>query len=95
MAEAILGNPETRRFFTSGRGRNEVPYVGADGRLRRIDRLVEYDDEVWVLDYKTGGMADGYLAQLADYRQAMAALHPGKRIRSALLFGDGGWQEVE
>jgi len=24
------------------------------GELRRIDRLVEFDDEVWVLDYKSG-----------------------------------------
>ncbi|TCJ14731.1 hypothetical protein EZJ19_09115 [Parasulfuritortus cantonensis] len=95
MAETILTGPETRRFFASGRGRNEVAYVGADGQIRRIDRLVEYDDEVWVLDYKTGGFSDAYLDQLADYRRAMAALYPGKRIRSALLFGDGRWQEVE
>lgn len=95
VAEAILGNPATRRFFTAGQGRNEVPYVGADGQVRRIDRLVEYDDEVWVLDYKTGGYAEAYREQLADYRRAMAALYPGKRIRSALLFGDGAWQEVE
>jgi len=102
-AEIILNNPVTRRFFDSGRGRNEVAYVGADGLVRRIDRLVEYDDEVWVLDYKTGGLdeldlarrAEPYLGQLADYRQAMAALHPCKRIRTALLFGDGCWHEVE
>jgi ATP-dependent helicase/nuclease subunit A len=103
MAEVIRQAPDTRRFFESGRGRNEVAYVGADGQLRRIDRLVEFDDEVWVLDYKTGGLdepdlerrAEPYLGQLADYRRAMAALYPRKRIRSALLFGDGRWQEVE
>lgn len=95
MAAAILGNPATRRFFDSGRGRNEVAYVDADGQLRRIDRLVEYDDEVWVLDYKTGGYADEYRDQLADYRRAVTTLYPGKRVRSALLFGDGSWQEVE
>ncbi|NTV97289.1 MAG: hypothetical protein HGA75_18065 [Thiobacillus sp.] len=94
-ASAILANPATRRFFDSGRGRNEVAYVGADGQVRRIDRLVEYEDEVWVLDYKTGGFNEAYLEQLADYRSAMAAFYPDKRIRCALLFGDGGWQEVE
>ncbi len=95
MARAILDNPDTRRFFESGRGYNELEYVGAAGQSRRIDRLVEYDDEVWVLDYKTGGAAAAYLEQLADYRRAAAALYPGKRVRSALLFGDGRWQEVE
>jgi len=95
MAEAILHAPETRRFFETGKGRNELAYVGADGQIRRIDRLVEYDDEVWVLDYKTGGFAEGYLEQLADYKQAVAALYPGKCIRTALLYGDGRCQEVE
>ncbi len=95
VARRILGNPDTSRFFTDGRAHNEMAYVGQDGQLRRIDRLVEFDDEVWVLDYKTGGDALAYREQLADYRQAMAALYPGKCIRSALLFGDGGWQEVE
>ena len=94
MARRILDNPDTRRFFAAGRARNELAYVGDDGQLRRIDRLVEFDDEVWVLDYKTGGFAEDYLDQLADYRRAVAALYPGKRIRSALLFGDGRWQEI-
>jgi ATP-dependent helicase/nuclease subunit A len=95
MAETILNAPETRHFFDSGQGRNELEYAGADGQIRRIDRLVEYDDEVWVLDYKTGGFAEAYVEQLADYRQAVSALYPGKRVRTALLFGDGRWQEVE
>ncbi len=94
-AETILNAPDARRFFATGRARNELEYIGADGQTRRIDRLVEYDDEVWVLDYKTGGFDEAYLAQLADYRQAVAALYPGKRIRSALLFSDGRVQEVE
>jgi ATP-dependent helicase/nuclease subunit A len=102
VAEAMLRSPEARRFFESGRARNELEYVGADGRVRRIDRLVEFDDAVWVLDYKTGGTdepdigrrAEPHLAQLADYRQAVAALYPGKRVCAALLFGDGQLYQV-
>ncbi|HEX8979194.1 MAG TPA: UvrD-helicase domain-containing protein [Parasulfuritortus sp.] len=102
LAEAMLRSPSARRFFESGRARNELEYVGADGRLRRIDRLVEFDDAVWVLDYKTGGTdeadlgrrAEPHLAQLADYRQAVAALYPGKRVCAALLFGDGQLYQV-
>lgn len=103
MAEIFLDQPETRRFFAEGRGRNEVAYVGPDGQLRRIDRLVEFEAEVWVIDYKTGGLAEPDLArraepyreQLAEYRAAMRALFPDKPVRSALLFGDGRWLEVE
>jgi ATP-dependent helicase/nuclease subunit A len=93
-AETMLNAPETRRFFESGRARNELEYIGADGQARRIDRLVEYDDEVWVLDYKTGSPNEAYQTQIDDYRQAVAALYPGKRIRAALLFADGRMQEL-
>ncbi|MDR3394857.1 MAG: UvrD-helicase domain-containing protein [Parasulfuritortus sp.] len=102
-AQAMLLGPQSSRFFAAGRGLNELEYVADDGQLRRIDRLVEFDDEVWVLDYKTGGLdepdlnrrAASYLDQLADYRRAAAVLYPGKTVRSALLFGDGHLHEVK
>jgi ATP-dependent helicase/nuclease subunit A len=102
-AQSMLNSPQSRRFFEAGRGHNELEYVGDDGQVRRIDRLVEFDDEVWVLDYKTGGLdepdlnrrAASYLDQLADYRRAAAALYPGKTVRCALLFGDGHLHEVK
>ena len=43
---------------------NEMPYVNAHGELKRIDRLVELDGEVWVLDCKTGDSADPAYATL-------------------------------
>ena len=74
-----------------------MPYVNAQGELKRIDRLVEFDDEVWVLDYKTGEAAEPakYRAQMAEYRSAMQAVYSGKPVRCALLFGDGILCEIE
>jgi ATP-dependent helicase/nuclease subunit A len=102
MAARMLSNPQTRRFFESN-GVNELEYVGDDGRLRRADRVVELDGEIWVLDYKTGDLAEAdpgrraepYFDQLADYRRAVAMLYPGKPVRTALLFGDGLLHEVK
>jgi len=103
-ARRLLARPELARFFDPAdyaRARNELEYLDAAGGLRRIDRLVEFADEVWVLDYKTGGLdepdlarrAEPHLAQMADYRQAVSALYPGKAVRAALLFMDGQlWQ---
>jgi ATP-dependent helicase/nuclease subunit A len=99
-AERLLAEPGLARFFDASEfrlARNELEYLGADGELRRIDRLVEFDDEVWVLDYKTGGLdepdlarrAAPHLKQVADYRQAVAALYPGRPVRAALVFTDG------
>jgi len=100
MAERLIAQPALARFFDAGqyrRARNEVEYLGADGALRRIDRLVEFDDAVWVLDYKTGGLDEAdlarraapHLAQIEDYRAAMAALYPDRPVRAALVFTDG------
>ncbi len=72
---------------------NEVPlHVG--GELRRIDRLVRVRGEAawWVLDYKSAARPedDGSLrAQLAQYRDAVMAAHPGETVHAAFLTGQG------
>ena len=99
QAEALLALPELARFFDPAqyrRAANEMPYVNAKGELRRIDRLVEFEDEVWVLDYKLAESADvsRYRAQMEEYRQAMASVYEGKQVRCALVFGEGVVREV-
>jgi ATP-dependent helicase/nuclease subunit A len=50
-----------------------------------------------VLDYKLERQPQQqpeYLAQMARYRQAVAALQPGERVRSALVTGAGEVIEV-
>jgi ATP-dependent helicase/nuclease subunit A len=100
-ARSIIDEPSLSRFFNPDdhlRAFNELQYVSANGELRRIDRVVEFSDEIWVLDYKTGettGTADlrlaarPYLKQLTDYRAAVSELLPGKPVRSALIFSGG------
>lgn len=100
MAARILAIPELAPAFDASRhlrARNELEFIGADGRIARIDRLVEFADEVWVLDYKTGDLAEPelsrralpHLGQMATYAGAARALYPGKAVRAALVFGDG------
>ena len=100
MARRILEAPDLAPAFDAGRhlaARNEMEFLDPAGRVNRMDRLVVFPDQVWVLDYKTGGLEEPDLAsraiphleQMAAYRAAAAALHPGKRVRVALAFGDG------
>ena len=59
-----------------------------DGSSGRIDRVVEFDRELWVLDFKTDIQDDlpaRHAAQLADYCNAMRHCFPGKTIRCALI----------
>lgn len=99
QAKGLLNAPHLARFFDERyhlAASNEVAYVNADGQLRRIDRLVEFENEVWVLDYKTGpdtGL-QAHRAQMEEYRIAMQAIHPHKAVRCALIFADGNLTEV-
>jgi len=99
-ARALLEAPHLRRFFDPRQylaAYDELAFVDRSGELRRIDRLVVYEHEVWVLDYKTGGLAEPdparraqpYLEQIAAYRQAMSVLYPDRPVRAALVFADG------
>ncbi len=99
-AKAILAAPDLARFFDPARylrAANEVPFVTAAGELRRIDRVVEFADEVWILDYKTGDAASGqssaifarYRRQLTEYAAAMAAVHGGKAVSAGVILQGG------
>ena len=91
------------RFFDPGqylRAVNEMSYATSAGELRRIDRVVEFENEIWVLDYKTGESADkdsataAYRQQLEEYRAAVMTLIPGKTVRSALILAGGHMLEI-
>jgi ATP-dependent helicase/nuclease subunit A len=99
QAQHLIALPNLLRFFDPQQYRNacnEMPYVNSRGEMKRIDRLVEFDDEVWVLDYKLGASEDAarYHAQMQEYRSAMQTVYAGKAVRCALLFADGVLSEV-
>ena len=104
-AEAILGAPHLAEFFDANlyiSARNEVSIVNAEGTLLRIDRLVEFTDHVWVLDYKSvrsdfvqnAALMVEYRAQLLGYRRAVVDIFPSKSVRCGLIFGDAVLQEI-
>ena len=100
-ASRLIEAPELRRFFDPAqylRALNEIEFALPDGRVGRIDRLVETAEGWWVLDYKSGrpdaGLLAAYRAQLEDYRAALTSLFPGRPVRCGLVFADGGWLEI-
>ncbi|MHB1143478.1 MAG: UvrD-helicase domain-containing protein [Thiobacillus sp.] len=100
-ARALLAQPHLARFFDPAqyrRAHNEWSLLDGSGRLQRLDRVVEFDDAVWLIDYKTGddslALSDAQLTerhrpQLAGYRSLLAELHAGKPVHAALLLADG------
>lgn len=77
--------------------RAEVPIIGKIDDVRyagRIDRLIERDTEVILIDYKTGKcktpVPESYVRQMDIYRSLVKPLFPGKKIVCQLLWTDTG-----
>ncbi len=104
QANRVLASPVLRRFFDAKqfkRAVNEVAYTTGTGEVHRIDRLVEFEDAVWVLDYKTGerrttgaALIAEYCAQVAEYCAVVAKLYPGRPVRGAIVFTDANVLEI-
>ena len=96
LAQGIVNAPGLRRFFDDRqyrRAENELELIGDSG-LKRIDRVIEFDDEVWVLDYKSGGEdRAAWIVQLAIYRKLLKPLFANKNIRTAVVLANGGLEE--
>ncbi|HEX2859876.1 MAG TPA: UvrD-helicase domain-containing protein [Alphaproteobacteria bacterium] len=76
-------------LFAAG-SRGEVPIV-VNGGEGFIDRLVEYGDEVWIIDFKTeaevpDAIPAKYAAQLQRYAAAIAPAFAGKRIKCGIVW---------
>ena len=100
---AVLNNPDFAALF-GPHSQAEVAVAAElprhDGRepaLRlagSIDRLVEVDGAILILDYKTNRdvpdsgdeIAEAYLLQLAAYRLALKEVFPGRTLQAALLW---------
>ena len=70
---------------------NEMEVL-VDAATSRFDRVVVFDDAVWILDYKRNLLESEratYQAQLAGYRRAGQAVFAGKVLKTALITVDG------
>ena len=100
-ALAVLALPALAPLFAAG-SRAEVAIAGAAPReggpalpfVGRVDRLAVAADAIYLADYKTGARPRGanppaYVAQLALYRAALAALFPDRPVRAFLVWLTG------
>ncbi|MGO4306015.1 UvrD-helicase domain-containing protein [Cupriavidus sp. RAF12] len=94
---AMLSAPALRPLFfpeAAASARNEVELYDGRGRLLRIDRLVEFEDRVVIIDYKLRLLPQehaSYGAQLARYVAAVGPMFPGKRIEAGVATAAGEW----
>lgn len=98
--EGVLTTPELAFIFKAV-GQSEVGVAG-DLKLEnetrsvsgKIDRLFEWEDEIWVIDYKTDRIPAStiqdikpqYVMQMAVYHKLICEIYPDKPVRCALLW---------
>jgi ATP-dependent helicase/nuclease subunit A len=102
FAEKILSAPALQKFFDASQfvaahNELEIGIAGTEPITRRLDRVVEFATEVWVLDYKTGldVVSQSNRAQVAQYCEALASVYRGKVIRGALIDAEANLHEVQ
>ncbi|WP_318841023.1 UvrD-helicase domain-containing protein [Noviherbaspirillum aerium] len=94
QAERILSAPLLERFFNPAHflfARNALEIIEGGASLH-CDRLVVFDDEVWMLDYADGlpvTASHGEGARLRRCCLAVQALFSGKPVHAAWIAADG------
>ncbi|MFZ6779973.1 UvrD-helicase domain-containing protein [Undibacterium sp. Ji83W] len=94
QAECIFSNSALQKFYDTAAytyARNEMDVL-VDQKLLRLDRVVVFSHEVWVLDYKRQllpGQEAGYRQQLLAYVNALKQVFSDKTVHAALILSDG------
>jgi ATP-dependent helicase/nuclease subunit A len=111
-AERVQAAPQLQRYFqlardpmapgaAAVRADNELELIDADGAVLRIDRLVEFAQECWILDYKwrldeagAGDLLAAYRDQVQRYARVLQRTGMRKPLRLLLISADGRTLEI-
>ena len=86
QAETMLRSPPLKKLIAAAREILIERDFADGGKVIRPDLVLVGDNEVWIVDYKTGAAAPAsHLPQLQSYRRAVSAVHPAKPVRTAIL----------
>ncbi len=103
IANNILSSQSLKKFFDSNsyvQAWNELDLLDEKRRLFRIDRLVEFNDHLMILDYKLSvpgsdeDLFKQYLAQINNYASLVRDLRPDKTVKAGFIDQTGRLIEV-
>ncbi|MEI6093543.1 MAG: 3'-5' exonuclease, partial [bacterium] len=88
---SFVGSELGKKVFSANKFINEHSFmtkIASNIVVGRIDRINIYENEVWVLDYKTGldeKMMDSYKAQMACYLSYAKAMYPNHKVHGSII----------
>lgn len=102
--QTVLEAPELKRYLTSGewvQAWNELDIASEQGKSYRMDRLVEFDDHLAILDYKLtipelgSEKYEKYRKQLQGYQDELKRIRKDKPNKAYLISSKGEIVEVK
>ena len=102
--QKVLTTPELQRYLTSGewlQAWNELDITSEDDKSYRMDRLVEFDDHLAIIDYKLtipevgSEKYEKYRKQLQGYQAELARIREDKPNKAYLISSKGEIVEVK
>lgn len=101
--QKVLTTPELKRYLTSGewlQAWNELDIASQDGKSYRMDRLVEFDDHLAIIDYKLtipeagSDKYEKYRKQLKGYQAELTRIRKDKPNKAYLISSKGEIKEI-
>ncbi len=90
----FLNHEEIKPYFQATPGRvikKEQDFSDRRGNLFRMDRVIFEEDQVSVIDYKTGTDKEAekeYVSQLKNYARILREIYPDKNIEGVIAYVD-------
>jgi ATP-dependent exoDNAse (exonuclease V) beta subunit len=87
--ESIVNNPDFKDFFYVDKGEVfcEKEFCTQMGDLKRADRVLVRQKEVWIIEYKSAPLTDDtYIKQVHSYMDAARQVYDNKKVRAFLLY---------
>jgi ATP-dependent exoDNAse (exonuclease V) beta subunit len=90
----FLDHNEVSPYFQAISGRvvkMEQEFSDPWGNLFRMDRVIFEEDQISVIDYKTGTDKEAekeYISQLKNYIRILKEIYPGKKVEGVIAYVD-------
>ena len=94
----VINTQALKKYLTGGdwvQAWNEIDVVNGQGKTYRLDRLVEFDDHLAIIDYKLTIPTQAseqylkYQSQLSNYKQELGRIRQDKPIKAYLISSEG------
>lgn len=101
--QLVINTPKLKPYLTDNQwvqAWNEIDIADKEGKSYRMDRLVEFDDHLAILDYKLTIPEEGdekyekYRKQLQGYRAELGRIRKDKTNKAFLISAKGDLKEI-